>query len=147
MSMIKDEIKDLITNHTIEIEELNEHTCLRIRKVINELYVDKKKKGLWLWEKLIRFNYISDNNGWSYIKEFVLDSVCIMFFNEFDEKTMYKIKNGVDLNYLLSETSGFEFYITDFNYSYLICFNHHDVLYGCGNAIKWIDGLKNDDRS
>lgn len=147
MSMIKDEIKDLITNHTIEIEELSEHMCLRIRKVINELYVDKEKKGLWLWEKLIRFNYVSDNNGWSYIKEFVLDSACIMFFNEFDEKAMYKIKNGVDLNYLLSETSGFEFYITDLNYSYLICFNHHDILYGCGNAIKWIDSLKNDDRS
>ena len=55
---------------------------------------------------------------------------------------MFKIKNGNDLYYLLSETSGFEFYITDFNYSYLICFNHHDILYGCGRAKEWIAGLR-----
>lgn len=66
-----------------------------------------------------------------------------MFFNDFDEKAMFKIKNGMDLDFLLSGTSGFEFYVTDLEYSYLICFNHHDMLYGCGKAIQWIEKLKN----
>ncbi|SEQ06105.1 hypothetical protein SAMN02910289_01150 [Lachnospiraceae bacterium RM5] len=142
MSMIEEEIKDFIVNNSIEIEEVNNDTCLNIRKAVNELYGDENKKGLWLWEKLKCFDTIIDKDGWSYINEFVSDNACIVFFNEFDEKKMFKIKNGNDLYYLLSETSGFEFYITDFNYSYLICFNHHDILYGCGRAKKWIAGLR-----
>lgn len=47
---------------------------------------------------------------------------------------MFLIRTGEDLNYLLSETYGFEFYITDKECSYLLCFNHHDILYGCGRA-------------
>ena len=147
MSMIEEEITDFILKNTIEIEEVNHDTCLKIRKAINELYADENKKGLWLWEKLRYFDSIIDKDGWSYINEFVPDNACIMFFNEFDEKKMFKIKNGNDLYFLLSETSGFEFYITDSNYSYLICFNHHDILYGCGKASYWVDKLKKLDRN
>lgn len=142
MSMIKEEIEDFIMIHPIKIEEVDNQTCLKIRKAINELYVDDNKKGSWLWERLSHFESLTDKDGWSYIKEFVSNSVCIMFFNDFDEKAMFKIKNGKDLYCLLSETCGFEFYITDLNYSYLICFSHHDILYGCGEAIKWIDEIK-----
>ncbi len=142
MSMIKEEILEFIAKNQISIEEVNRNTSLIIRKTIKELYVDENKKGLCLWEKLNKSDSLTDEEGWSYIKEFVSQSVCIMFFNEFDEKTMFKIKNGADLYYLLSETSGYEFYITDLNCSYLICFNHHDILYGCGNAVNWIYGRK-----
>jgi hypothetical protein len=140
--MIKREINELVENNPIEIEEIENSICLKIRKIISELYADEKKKGLWLWEKLSHYDSISDKDGWSYIKEFVSDNDCILFFNEFDEINMYKIKNGNDLYFLLSETSGFEFYITDLSCSYLICFSHHDILYGCGTAIDWIVGLK-----
>lgn len=144
MSMIREEIYDVIAINPIKIEEVDSQTRLKIRKDINDLYVDNSKKGLWLWEKLSYFVSLNDEDGWSYINEFVSDSICILFFNDFDENSMFKIQNGNDLYCLLSETSGFEFYITDLSCSYLICFNHHDILYGCGNAIKWIEDLKND---
>ncbi len=54
---------------------------------------------------------------------------------------MFIISSGDDLNYILSETCGYEFYITNFICSYLICYNHHDVLIGCGQAEKWIEKL------
>ncbi|MCR4801871.1 MAG: hypothetical protein K5895_02540 [Lachnospiraceae bacterium] len=98
---------------------------------------------MWLWEKLVNYEALSDSEGWSYIQNYVSDESCIMFFNQFDEKKMFIIANGKDLQYILSETSGFEFYITDIKCSYLICFNHHDILYGCGDAMKWIRNLKN----
>lgn len=142
MSMIYDEIHKFIESNSMMIEEVKNVNCSKLRKTIDELYVDKGKKGTWLWEKLKCFDSLYDNNGWVYVKEYVSDNKCIMFFNEFDEKKMFKIKNGNDLFYLLSETSGFEFYITDTNCSYLLCFNHHDILYGCGNAKKWIHDLK-----
>lgn len=36
---------------------------------------------------------------------------------------------------------GFEFYITNFETEYVICFNHHDCLLGCGTAKKWVESL------
>lgn len=142
MSMIKDEIHEFIVNNSILIEEVNDNICFKIRKNIDELYINKKERGVWLWEKLNCFDSICDKDGWKYIKEFVSEKSCVLLFNEFDEKAMFKLKNGNDLFCLLSETSGFEFYLTDINCSYLLCFNHHDILYGCGNAINWIGSLK-----
>ena len=42
---------------------------------------------------------------------------------------------------MLEETYGYEFYVTDEECTYLICFNHHDILYTCGRAIKWLEVL------
>ena len=41
------------------------------------------------------------------------------------------------------ENDEIEFYITDRDQSYVICFNHHDVLYGCGAAKEWVEKLAN----
>ena len=129
-------------NSTVNVKEVSCDMCNQILEKIIELYVDNEKKELWLWDKLNNYEALSDSRGWTYIQNFVLDENCIMFFNQDEEKKMFIISNGKDLQYVLSETSGFEFYITDINCSYLICFNHHDILYGCGKAKKWIAGLK-----
>ena len=65
-----------------------------------------------------------------------------MFFNESDDKNAFLIPNGAELQKILEDSFGFEFYITNKNYSYLICFNHHDILYGSGEAKEWVRRLK-----
>ncbi|WP_346768745.1 DUF6756 family protein [Paenibacillus sp. HB172176] len=35
-----------------------------------------------------------------------------------------------------------EFYITNKRCDYLLCFNHHDYLIACGEAINWIKDRK-----
>ena len=40
---------------------------------------------------------------------------------------------------LLSEMSLEEFYITDDEISYLLCFSHHDILYAAGAAKGWLE--------
>lgn len=65
-----------------------------------------------------------------------------MFFNKEDDKNAIIINNGTDLGIILAETSGFEFYITNKNVDYIICFNHHDCLSGCGTAKNWIADIK-----
>jgi hypothetical protein len=55
---------------------------------------------------------------------------------------MFQVPSGSSLDQLLSNTFGFEFYVTDLNADYLICFNHHDVLVGCGNAQQWLHARK-----
>ncbi len=130
------------TKNKLMIKEVPYNICEYILETITKFYVDTGKKGIWLWEKLNEYISISDSYGWSYIKDYVLDNDCIMFFNQDEEKKMFKISNGKDLQFILSETNAYEFYITDLNCTYLLCFNHHDVLIGCGEAIKWMNNLK-----
>ena len=66
----------------------------------------------------------------------------IMFFNKSDDKNAFLIPNGTELYKILEDSFGFEFYITNQNHSYLLCFNHHDILYGSGEAKKWISEIE-----
>lgn len=114
-----------------------------ILNLIVKKYINIRERGVWLWEKFIHYETLNDDMGWSYIKDFVKHDSCIMFFNQEEEKEMFLIQSGTDLDYILSETYGFEFYITNKQCSYLLCFNHHNILYGCGVAEIWISKLKN----
>lgn len=67
-----------------------------------------------------------------------------MFFDDCDDKNVIKIDNGNDLYRILYEMYGFEFYITNYETNYVICFNHHDCLIGCGMARNWIENLKSE---
>lgn len=137
---ICDELKDSkVKIKKIGIEERNE-----ILDSIFNKYINVSRKDVCLWEKLIHYEALQDAQAWSYIKDFVEDNNCIMFFNQEEEKEMFLIQSGEDLNYTLSETYGFEFYITNKQCSYLLCFNDHDILYGCGIAEKWIKKMKGD---
>ena len=129
-------------NSTVNVKEVSCDMCNQILEKIIELYVDNEKKELWLWDKLNNYEALSDSRGWTYIQNFVSNRKCIIFFNQNEETKMFSINNGKDLHYILSETCGYEFYITDEECTYLICFNHHNILYGCGNAIEWIETLK-----
>lgn len=137
---IYDEIKDSkIIIEKIEIKERKE-----ILDSILKKYINNCNTGVWLWEKFVHYEALNDDMAWSYIKDFVKDNNCIMFFNQEEEEEMFLIQSGDDLHYVLSETYGFEFYITDRQCSYLLCFSHHNILYGCGTAEKWINNLSID---
>ena len=135
---ICEELKDSkVVLRKLDVDKRN-----KIVDVVLKKYMDSNKKGRWLWEKLIHYEVLNNDMAWSYIKDYVKNNECIMFFNQDDEKEMFLIKSGEDLNYILSETFGFEFYITDKQCSYLLCYSHHDILYGCGGAEEWIRCLK-----
>jgi len=138
MSMhIKQDILEVIENSPIELLELESEECALIRKKIVQLYCKPNNSGDVLWEDFKEYRYISDSDGWRLIKKFI-NRKCVLFFNKSDDKSMLLVNSGEDLEYILSETYGFEFYVTDLECSYLFCFNHHDILYGCGLASKWI---------
>lgn len=135
---ISNELKD--SKVIIRKLELNERK--EILELVLKKYIKISEKGVWLWEKFIHYEAWNDDMAWKYIKDFVKDNECIMFFNQEEEKEMFLIQSGDDLNYIISETYGFEFYITNKQCSYLLCFNHHNILYGCGIAEKWINKLR-----
>jgi len=48
--------------------------------------------------------------------------------------------SGEALTTWLANSHAFEFYMTDMDAGYLICFNHHDVLVCRGSARAWLEG-------
>ena len=131
-------------NNKLSIDVVADSTCKTILDTVARLYVDTKKPGLWLWENLSDHEELSDSNGWSLIPDFVSDNSCIMFFNQDEETKMFMVSNDKNLQYILSETCGYVFYVTNLQCFYLLCFYHHDVIFGCGNAEEWVKGLKNE---
>lgn len=96
-----------------------------------------------LWERLISDTATSDVISWSDLDKFILNNEVVIFFNDRDERKMYKFTSGKEVVFVLSELFYIEFYLTDINTNYLICFNHHDVLFGNGIAKLWIEEFTN----
>ncbi|MBP3505911.1 MAG: hypothetical protein J6K43_05845 [Lachnospiraceae bacterium] len=142
MLRISDHICNELQNAKIFIKKLELNDRKEILDLIQKKYINSNKKGKWLWENFFQYEALNDAMSWCYIKDFVKDNECIMFFNQDEEKEMFLIKSGNDLNFILSETYGFEFYVTDKQGSYLLCLNHHNILYGCGKAKGWISNLR-----
>ena len=139
MYKIKEDIMKAIENSTVKIEELDLKKSDEIREKIIQLYCEKNHVD-FLWDDLLEYSCISDANAWKLIKKMVKNK-CVLFFNKSDDKSMFLINSGGDLDYILSETCGFEFYITNLECSHLLCFNHHDILYGCGLAYEWLQHI------
>ncbi|MCI8557715.1 MAG: hypothetical protein HFI19_08125 [Lachnospiraceae bacterium] len=142
MFKIGTHICDELKNSEMKIKKLGLNERKEVLDSVLKKYIDINKKGAWIWEKFIHYKTLNDDMAWSYIKDFVKHNECVMFFNQAEEKEMFLVQSGEDLNYILSETYGFEFYITDKQYSYLLCFNHHNILYGCGVAEEWINTIR-----
>ena len=135
---ICEELKDSkVVLRKLDVDKRN-----KIFDVVLKKYIDSNKKGSLLWEKFIHCEALNNDVEWSYIKDFVKNNECIMFFNQEDDKEMLLIQSGDDLHYILSETFGFEFYITDIQCSYLLCYSHHNILYGCGKAGEWLKNIE-----
>lgn len=142
MFKISDHIRSELEGSDILIARLEMSEREKIFNLVLKKYINIDKKGKWIWEKFAQCVTLDDEQAWSFIKDFIKDNKCIMFFNQDEDKEMFYIKSGSDLDYILSETYGYEFYITDKECSYLLCYNHHNILYGCGSAEAWVSSLK-----
>lgn len=137
---ISAEIGVIATSNNILVERLSDEYAKVIRKKIVEKYLDSQPRA-FLWETFKEAAVIEDCNGWKKLCDFVGDNRCIMFFDDGEDDAMLVINDGNALYKLLSEMFGFEFYITNFKTNYVLCFNHHDCLVGCGTAAEWIKPL------
>ena len=138
---ISTEIKKVALDRGICIKELRDE---RVRKVKNDIFKKyiQSRSGVFLWDHFKAPTVIADRDGWKKICAFIGDSSCLMFFDDIEDKSVMVISNGNQLCKLLGEMFGVQFYITNFETEYLICYNHHDCLLGCGTAKRWLESLK-----
>jgi hypothetical protein len=84
---------------------------------------------------------VQNPDGWQWISDFVGARRCILMFDASAEIEIVEVPSGEALENLLANSYHFELYVTDVDASYLICFNHHDMLICCGSARAWLEGL------
>lgn len=123
----------------LQLTLLPKEQSIKIKNNVKNKYL-KIDNGSFIWENLRKSVVVSDTNGWTKLANYVKQNSCIMFFDENDEAI--SIKNGDELYTLIYEMYGFEFYITNNMTDYLLCFNHHDCIIGCGEASEWLENLK-----
>ena len=95
-----------------------------------------------MWEHLKDDSFICASDAWSWVGEYVGSNDVIMFFDVDDDKSAVVFEDGSSVVAALANSSGFVFYLTDLDASYVLCFNDHDFLIGAGAAVDWIKRKK-----
>ena len=94
-----------------------------------------------LWERLLDKESIHDPDGWKRIAEFVRGPA-VLFVRDSQGSCAFRFDVPNEIVDALGASYGFVFYIVDLEYRYLLCFNDHDVLIGCGAARSWVRSLR-----
>jgi hypothetical protein len=97
-----------------------------------------------LWEHLANNTSLREPQGWKAIQDFQSTEEKLMFIEPdklSSSSVVFQFNNSTDLIRLIGNSFGFVFYVTDKTGSFLICFNDHDYLIGCGAAREWIMSL------
>lgn len=144
MMKISKEIEKTASDIAVHMERLSEEQAEEIKACMREKYIHSYRGG-FLWENFKKPAIIQDAEGWKRLCDFVGDQKCLMFFDDFEDKSVLAFDDGEGLYRLLHEMYGFEFYITDFETGYLLCYNHHDCLLACGLAKDQLE-RKNQDK-
>lgn len=134
-------------NYTTEIINVCEKLSLPYsiidseQTAINKSHIERiyAQRGIYpLWQRLHSYYSHYDPEGWKYISHFIKTKTIIILFDD-DSKSIRLAGTHVEL--VLSETTSFVFYIIDDNLDFLIGFNDHNILIGCGSAKSWVEGI------
>jgi hypothetical protein len=137
MPEITDEILAAEREHSLGVQLLTAAERDQLRERIVSKYGGRSDR---IWETAEECTALQDSEGWRWIREFIGPRSCVLLFDLSEEVEMFQVPSGASLDQLLHNTFGFEFYVTDLDCTYLIGFNHHDVLVCCGSAEEWLQG-------
>jgi hypothetical protein len=135
--MVAKEVSRSILDLGISAKKLDAQQRAAVRTRVEDC--NSPNSRTWpLWEA-VRFGAsVHDAQGWQRIAEYVGDEPCYMMFNPDDCADIFRFDSGHHLARVLNDTVGFEFYVTDEESTFLLCFNHHDMLLANGRATDWL---------
>lgn len=137
MHRVIDEIHAVNREHSLGLRLLPPGERDALRERVFSRYACRRR---WMWESFSNYASVQDPDGWARIGELAGDRPCILLFDVDEEVEMFHVPSGGALHTLLANSYGFEFYVTDAEAGYLVCFNHHDMLICCGSARAWLEG-------
>ena len=112
------------------------------KKIFDNMGVVISDNSNFIWEQFIESSNIYGEFAWEYIAELIPQKECYLFFNQIECKNAYLFRNGKDLCEVIGETYECEVYVTDFDGTYLISYNHEMVLSGYGKAKMWVEDFR-----
>lgn len=107
---------------------------------IRKLAIERFARGAadWpLWERMDGPS-VRGVDAWRHISLFPSLGGSVVFWEPRTERKVLRFRSGSDLVAVLDECHRSEFYVTDDEVTYLLCFNHHDYLIGQGLAASWV---------
>lgn len=122
----------------IDIEEFNRLK----KKIFKNLGVVIADNSNFIWEQFVESSNICGEFAWEYIAELIPQGKCYLFFNQIECKNAYLFQNSRELCEVIGETYDCEVYVTDYDGTYLISYNHEMILSGYGKAKTWMEDLK-----
>lgn len=87
MSFIKDNIMDTTKRLNISLKILSEQEKKILKNNIKKFL--KKDTKIFLWEMLKNYTCVQYEEAWVWIKDYIKNKKCIMFFNYQDEKEAF----------------------------------------------------------
>ena len=129
--MIEEELDALISSKKLMIYKMDNINCI-LNELSKKFKISTENDSLELWEQLSKNNKYSfcnqDVNGWMISVEKIEQYPCIFLIFSSTDKVAYKVQNKVDLIYLLSESTGFTYYLCSIDFNKILFYNFHDVL-------------------
>ena len=129
--MIEEELDALISSKKLMIYKIDNINCI-LNELSKKFNISTENDSLELWEQLSKNNKYSfcnqDVNGWMISVEKIEQYPCIFLIFSSTDKVAYKVQNKVDLIYLLSESTGFTYYLCSIDFNKILFYNFHDVL-------------------
>ncbi len=119
--------------HT-ELVVLPKEEAEQLRSQVAERFA--RSQVSWLWERFVDAVAIQDDKSWKWVDDYIAGSETIIFFNKFDDSTIFVLPAGSRLVPILRETYLSEFYLTNSRADYLLCYNHHGYLIANWNRAR-----------
>ncbi len=132
-AMVRSEIAALLNNGAVELQR---------SEAVAHLGLLAAKFGVAgarpLWERLRDSVSLHDADGWRLVSEYVRGAAVLVIEGSDGDALGYRFKESRELTRVLEESSGYVFYVTDAEATYLLCFNDHDYLIAAGAARAWL---------
>lgn len=140
IEFIKSQLLDAAGALGVDLAVLDPAESLRIRREVAAKFCAEGATTVH-WSCLRDYAAVQHPEAWRWLEEFVGDEPVFLLPDASDESAVFAIGSGRSTINLLGECSHFVFYIADGGFTYLVCENQHDFLFGAGGARAWVESL------
>jgi hypothetical protein len=140
MAYISDEVVSAAASLGRSVRLFEQSDSSRIHSEISRRYLIDSDDPM-LWTRMNHESGVQNIDGWKLVGGFLPRNNVILFFNPKDDPNAIEFESGTDIVPVISECFRFEFYLTNPEYSFLLCCNKYDFVIGAGDARPWVSSL------
>ena len=120
------EVMDAANELHLECSLVDEVEFRSLLTRIEGKFLDSRR-NFPLWERMVDPKAHQDPDAWMKLDELIGSRRTVIFFDQDRDNKAVLLASGKDTSQILSECTGFIFYLTDLKGSYLLAFNDHDM--------------------